>query len=82
MLDARGLKKLAECLQTFSISCDVTQTNIRYGTDYRLGDRMPVKLPEYGIYASARIASVTLIYEREGNKIAALLSDFELEGFK
>ncbi len=80
MLDARGREKLAEYLQTFSITCDIIQNNIAYGEDYTLGDRIPIKLPEYGIYASARIASVTMIYEREGNKIVALLSEFALEG--
>jgi hypothetical protein len=79
MLDARGLEKLAECLRTFSITCTIVQNNIQYGVDYFLGDRMPVKLPEYGIYASARISSVTMVYERDGNKIIALLSEFELE---
>jgi hypothetical protein len=79
MLDARGREKLAECLRTFSITCTIVQNNILYGVDYFLGDRMPIKLPEYGIYASARIASVTMVYERDGNKIIALLSEFELE---
>ena len=79
ILDARGLEKLAECLRTFSITCDITQDDIQYGADYTLGDRMPVKLPEYGIYASARISSVTRVYEPDGNKLTAILSDFELE---
>ncbi len=77
LLDARGLEKLAECLRTFAITCTITQSNILYGVDYFLGDRMPVKLPEYGVNASARIASVTMIYEPEGATIAALLSEFE-----
>lgn len=80
MLDARGRERLAQQLKTFSITCNIAQNNITYGTDYRLGDRIPVKLPEYGIYASARIASVTMVYEREGNKIIAILSEFEVEG--
>lgn len=80
ILDARGREKLAECLRTFSITCTVTQNNIIYGSDYFLGDRMPIKLPEYGIYASARISSVTMVYEQDGNKIIALLSEFKLEG--
>lgn len=80
MLDTRGMEKLAEHLKTFTITCDIVQNNILYGTDYFLGDRMPVKIPEYGIYASARISSVTMIYEKEGDKIVALLSEFELEG--
>lgn len=79
MLDARGREKLAECLRTFSITCNIVQNNILYGFDYFLGDRMPIKLPEYGIYASARISSVTMVYERDSNKIIALLSEFELE---
>lgn len=79
MLDARGLQKLAEQLKDFSITCDIEQTNIAYGADYFLGDRVPVKLPEYGVYASARIDSVTMVYEKEGQKIIALLSEFELE---
>lgn len=80
MLDARGMEKLAENLQTFSITCGITQNNILYGVDYNLGDRVPVKLPEYGIFATARLASATMIYEREGSKIVAILSEFELEG--
>ncbi|NLL92504.1 MAG: hypothetical protein GX222_08885 [Ruminococcaceae bacterium] len=79
ILEARGMEKLAEHLKTFSITCDILQSNIKYGIDYGLGDRIPVKLPEYGILATARISSVTMIYEREGNKTIALLSEFELE---
>ena len=79
ILDARGQEKLAECLRTFSITCTIVQNNILYGIDYFLGDRMPIKLPEYGIYASARISSVTMVYERDGKKIIALLGEFELE---
>lgn len=78
MLDARGREKLAECLRTFSITCAIEQNNIRYGVDYFLGDRMPIKLPEYGICASARISSVTMVYEQNGNKVIALLSEFKL----
>lgn len=79
MLDARGRKKLSEHLRSFSITCTIVQNNMFYGVDYFLGDRMPVKLLEYGIYASARITSVTMVYEQSGDKIIALLSDFVLE---
>jgi hypothetical protein len=80
LLDTRGREKLAEQLKDFAVTCDITQNNIMYGVDYFLGDRMPVKLADYGIYASARISSVTRIYEKEGNKIVAVLSDFKTEG--
>lgn len=79
ILDARGFEKLAENLRDFSITCEIEQNNIFYGVDYSLGDRMPVKLPRLGLYASARVSSVTFIYEKEGRKIVALLSEFELE---
>lgn len=79
MLDARGMEKLADHLKTFSITCDIDQNNIQYGTDYFLGDRMPIKLPKYGIYATARISSVTMVYEQSGRTIVALLSEFELD---
>jgi len=79
ILDARGYEKLKDYLRTFSITCGITQNNILYGTDYRLGDRIPLKLPEYGIFTTARISTVTMIYETDGNRIVAVLSDFELE---
>lgn len=82
LLENRGLEKLAEHLRDFSISCDIVQNNIRFGEDYHLGDRMPVKLPEYGIYATARVSSVNRVYEKEGNAIVAYLSEFELEGLE
>lgn len=78
MLEARGLEKLAEQLRDFSLLCDIEQNNIRFGEDYFLGDRMPVKLPEYGIFVSARVSTANRVYEKEGNIIVALLSDFEL----
>lgn len=79
LLDDRGFKKLAEHLKDFSITCDITQNNIEFGKDYFLGDRLPIKLPEYGIYASAVLSSANRIYEKEGNKIIALLDNFKLE---
>ena len=78
LLDARGMEKLAEHLRKLSINCDVAQNNILYGVDYSLGDRVPIKLQEYGIHASARISSVTLIYESDGGGIIVTLSEFEL----
>lgn len=80
LLDARGLEKLAEHLKDFSLSCDIEQTNLIYREDYFLGDRMPVKLPQYGITASAIVSSVRRIYERSGPRIIATLSNFILGG--
>lgn len=79
LLDARGREKLAEQLRDFEIICDIAQVNILYGQDYHLGDRLPIKLPDYGIYASARISAVTMVYEASGRTITATLSDFALK---
>lgn len=78
ILDARGREKLAEHLRDFSITCDVDQHSIQYGVDYGLGDRMPLRLHEYGINAKATIIATTWVYERGGRKLVAVLGDFEL----
>lgn len=79
LLDARGYEKLAEHLRDFGIACDIEQNNIVYGEDYFLGDRMPIKLPTYGIAASAVISSVRTEYESTGKRIIATLNNFRLE---
>lgn len=79
LLDTRGVESLAECLKTFEITCDVTQDNMEFGKEYLLGDRMPIKLPEYGIYASAVVASVNQIYENTGKTVALTFNNFELD---
>jgi hypothetical protein len=80
LLDARGHEKLSEHLKAFTIACAITQNNIAYGVDYHLGDRVPLKLPEYGVSASARICSATRAYEADGDKAIAILDEFEMEG--
>ena len=79
MLDARGYEKLAEHIQDFGITCDIEQNNIVYGVDYFLGDRMPIKLPAYGITASAVISSVRTEYESTGKRLIVTLDNFKVE---
>lgn len=79
LLDNRGYEKLAEHLPDLRVTCEIEQTNIKYGVDYFLGDRMPIKLTRYNIHASAIVSSVNLVYEASGKKIVATLSDFKLE---
>ena len=51
-----------------------------YGVDYFLGDRMPIKLLDYGIVASAVVQSVRLIYESgKGRQVKITFDKFELE---
>lgn len=79
LLDARGLEKLLERLRDFGLSCDIEQTNLIYRRDYFLGDRMPVRLPQYNVKASAVVSSVRRVYEQTGNRVIATLSNFILE---
>lgn len=78
VLKARGLEKLAECLQTLEVDASIGQGLMEYGKDYALGDVLPIKLTRYGLLLSARISAVRTIYESTGKKVTAVLSDFDL----
>jgi hypothetical protein len=80
MLEARGYEKLAERVQTFGISCEIDQSSMRFNVDYFLDDRIPVKLLEYGVSASAVVALALRIYESgAGDKVRVTLTQFRLE---
>jgi len=78
LLDGRGFAKLAEHMQNLSIKCNILQNEIRYGVDYFLGDRMPVRLVEFGITVSAVVSSALHIQEKSGETIKITLSDFKI----
>lgn len=78
VLQARGLEKLAECLQTLEVDASLGQGTMEYGRDYFLGDIVPLKLTRYGMLLSARISAVRTIYEKTGKTVTAVLSDFKL----
>lgn len=64
ILKQRGREKLAETLFESRFTADVINGNMTYGTDYGLGDIMPVKLVKYGVSFSARVVSATRIFEQ------------------
>lgn len=76
LLDAKGLEKLQEHLKTLSLAIEVEQNNLVYGSDYFLGDRLPLRLPDYGLFVSGRLASVLTVYERSGKRIVPTFDDF------
>lgn len=78
VLQARGLEKLAECLQTLKVDATLGQGQMRYGIDYALGDIVPIKHTRYGLFLSARVSSVRTVYESTGKKVEAVLSEFNL----
>lgn len=65
---------------TMELTADAVEGNLSFGDDYNLGDRLPVKIEELGIVATARVASVKIIYESTGKKVQPVLDDFKIEG--
>ena len=78
MLQARGLEKLAACLQTLEVDASLGQGAMEYSRDYFLGDIVPLKLTRYGMLLFARVSAVRTIYEAAGKTVTAVLSDFKL----
>ena len=78
MLAARGLEKLAEQLPTMEISADLGQGLMQYGTDYQLGDIVPIKHTRYGLTVSARISQAKTVYERGGKIVTVVLDDYTI----
>lgn len=63
-----------------SLKATAVDLVIRYGEDYDLGDRLPVKVPELGLEASAQVISIKLTYEATGRKIIPVFDNIEFGG--
>lgn len=66
-------------LSTRELKCTAADTLMRYGTDYALGDIVPLRVEELQLYASARVASIRLIYEDTGCTLRPVLDNFVFE---
>ncbi len=53
---------------------------LRYGTDYALGDIVPLRIPEMDLVATARVASVKLIYEKTGRTVEPVFDTITIGG--
>lgn len=63
-----------------SLKATAVDLILTYGEDYDLGDRLPIRVPELGLTASARVASIKLTYEATGRKITPVFDDIEFGG--
>ena len=63
-------------MSTRQLKCTAANTNLIYGTDYELGDLVPVRVEELGLNAVARVASIRLIYESTGGSLQPVLDHF------
>ncbi len=51
-----------------------------YGTDYALGDIVPLRIPEMDLVATARVSSVKLIYEKTGRTVEPVFDNIKIGG--
>ena len=66
-------------MSTRQLKCTAANTNLIYGTDYNLGDLVPVRVEELGLSAVARVASIRLIYESTGGSLRPVLDHFKFK---
>lgn len=64
-------------LATQSITATASDVNMVYQRDYNLGDVIPIRLPELGLSATARVLAVKMVYELGGCTIRPVLGDFD-----
>ncbi len=61
-----------------TIKLEARNTVPIYGTDYEMGDTMPIIIKEIGLRAKAMVTAVKLIYEESGKSMELTFSKFEL----
>lgn len=69
-LQKRGNEKLTEHAQTVYLSGQIlTKSNLVYGVDYQLGDRVTIRDKGWGVTMNARITAVKEVHEYGSNKL-------------
>lgn len=71
MLEAQGRQTIAELqkVETFDGEIDLTNSNLKYGEDYALGDMVTIEDKDLGKYINARITVVTEVQDDNGYNI-------------
>ena len=67
---------LADHLGTRQLKCTAADSQMIYGQDYDLGDLVPVRVEEIGLEATARVASIKIIYESTGRSLCPVFDNF------
>lgn len=75
-LTSKGALALLDHYNTQSIKATTQDISLVYGTDYDLGDILPVRMPELGIYAKARVEAITITYDKNGRTVRPTFGDF------
>mgnify|MGYP002523854053 CR=1 FL=1 len=67
---------LVNHLGTRQLKCTAADSQMIYGRDYALGDIVPIRVEEIGLEASARVASLKIIYENTGRTLCPVFDNF------
>ena len=68
---------LLKHMNPLTIKLEARNTVPVYGTDYEMGDTMPIIIKEIGLRAKAMVTAVKLIYEETGKSMELTFSNFE-----
>ena len=71
---------LLEHLGGTTLKATAKDLQLRYGEDYDMGDLVPLRVPELGMTASARVSSVKLIYEHTGRTVEPVFDNITFGG--
>lgn len=75
-----ALAALVAHLGSRELKCTAADSPMIFGSDYNLGDRVPVIVEEFGLRATARVARVKIIYEETGRTLCPVFDAFKIEG--
>lgn len=78
LLYAKGIAELSKKGLTLDVSASLQQNQMLVGTDYDLGDILPIFLPDFGLCIKARIQSLLFITEVNKNSVTATLKNMEV----
>lgn len=80
LLRSHAAAALAEHCNAQQLSATATGLHLVYGTDYALGDLLPIRVPELGLHGSARVERVKLIFEDNCRTVEPVLGDIVVAG--
>lgn len=63
-----------------TLKATASDSPLHYGTDYALGDIVPLRIPEMDLAATARVSSVKLIYEKTGRTAEPVFDTITIGG--
>lgn len=73
-LEERGQQEVRKYKTTFEANVETTESAIKFGKDYGLGDIIPVKIAAHNIEFDAEVTGVRIVYENNTKSVCPILS--------